>query len=147
MPSPRVACQSTLSSWEKVVGSPRLVETPLEFGPRNCGQSSHDARAASAGSKMMASPVEKYPRDIVLLLLGTVIAAPLISEQVLHPSAEIPHPRGILCGSARQLCRQGSLGCPGEGIFFFLRCPGQQVRQVPQCIKVSIQCLVVERPR
>src|SRR5262245_29327306 len=47
MPSPKVADQATLSLCENSVGRPRLVETPLPFGPRNCGQSSARPVAAT----------------------------------------------------------------------------------------------------
>ena len=40
MPSPSLARQSTLSSWENLAGKLRLDEMPLLLSPRNCGQSS-----------------------------------------------------------------------------------------------------------
>src|SRR5262245_49830533 len=45
MPSPSVAIQRTFSDEENVVGSDwRDAEIPEQFGPRNWGQSSPDAR-------------------------------------------------------------------------------------------------------
>src|SRR4051812_47766629 len=39
-PSPSVASHRSLSVAENSTGSRLLVETPLQFGPRNCAQSS-----------------------------------------------------------------------------------------------------------
>ena len=75
MPSPASADQATFSVGENCVGSGFFdVETPLQFGPRNCGQSSAASKLGSS-SHTRLGPVNRMSRRALAPVLLTLTGA------------------------------------------------------------------------